>query len=261
MESKERTSDKPFARLLQIMDVVSQHPSGATMMEIVEQLGIPKSSVYRLVKNLVEEAYLQGGGRHGRYRLGRRFLRQYHNSVSNRNLTELVRPVLRHLSSEFAEVIYLNSLSGLQVRPVCAEFPQSETSRTLILPGDFFPVHATASGKVLCAYQELGIRQKMLGRDELPAFRPNTITDRDLLQQELEKVREQGYAIIDDELDENVFAISVPVFSGSAGVIHSVAVLGFKEDLLARHPIVESVQLLRQGAEEIAHLLSISKLS
>ncbi|SDZ80643.1 IclR family transcriptional regulator [Microbulbifer marinus] len=254
-------SDKPFSRMLRIMDVVSAHPSGATMAEMVEQLDIPISSIYRLVKNLVDEEYLQGGGRHGRYRLGRRFLRQYHSSVATRNLVELVRPTLRHLCDQFDEVVYFNSLTGLTIRPVCAEFPHSEKARTVIMPGDFFPVHASASGKVLCAYQEPAVQKEMLGSNELEQFRPNTITDRKALEEEFDKVKKQGYALIDDELDENVFAMSVPIHSDNAGVIYSLAVVCVKERLLSRMKIPEVARLLRQGANEISQTLTSNPLS
>ncbi|SHE56701.1 transcriptional regulator, IclR family [Microbulbifer donghaiensis] len=254
-------SDKPFSRMLRIMDVVSAHPSGATMAEMVEQLDIPISSIYRLVKNLVDEEYLQGGGRHSRYRLGRRFLRQYHSSVATRNLVELVRPTLRHLCDQFDEVVYFNTLAGLSIRPICAEFPRSEKARTVIMPGDFFPVHASASGKVLCAYQEPAVQKEMLGSDELEQFRPNTITDRKALKEEFDRVKKQGYAVIDDELDENVFAMGVPIHSDTAGVIYSLAVVCFKERLLSRLTIPEVARLLRQGASEINQTLSSNPLS
>ncbi len=254
-------SHKPLGRLLRIMDVVSAHPSGATMAEMVQQLDIPISSVYRLVKSLVEEEYLQGGGRHGRYRLGRRFLRQYHSSVATRNLVELVRPTLRHLCEQLDEVVIFNSLVGLQVRPVCAEFPRSEKARTMIVPGDFFPVHASASGKVICAFQEEAVRREMVDRCELEGFRANTITDRDELQAEFARIRLRGFAVIDDELDENVYAVSAPVKAGTAGVIYCLTVAAFKEALLARWSIAEVARHLRLGADEIAQTLESRPLS
>lgn len=246
--------------MLEIMDVVSMHPSGATMMEVADRLDFPKSSVYRLVNNLVEEGYLEGGGRHSRYRLGRRFLRQYHNSALSKNLVDLARPALHYLSTQLDEAVNMNSLIGLHIHPVCAEFPRSETVRTMIMPGDFFPIHATASGKVICAFQESALQQEMLEHNELVRYRPNTIVDRESLIHELAQVKAQGYATIDDELDENVLAISVPVMLGNAGVIYSIGVVGFRQRILSKNSVLEIVKQLRVGAEEISRLLASSRL-
>ena len=251
---------KPFSRLLEIMDIVSLHPSGATMTELVEQLELPKSTTYRLVKTLVEEDYLQGQGRHGRYRLGRRFIRQYHNSASSKQLVDQVRPVLRQLCNQFDEVVNMNRLLGDQIRPVSAEFPRSNNTRAMIMPGDSFPIHATASGKVICAYQPLEIQQRMLNNNRLTRFRPNTITDPEALTAELEQVKQQGYAVIDDELDKDVLAVSVPIQSGTAGVVYSLGLVGFHQRMLENHDMPVMVKQLKLAANEISQLLESARL-
>ena len=81
---------KPLARVVAVMDVISTHPSGATVMEVAERLDLPKTTAYRIMRALVDVSYLTGGGRHGRYRLGPRFVRQYQNSVSTRHIVNLV---------------------------------------------------------------------------------------------------------------------------------------------------------------------------
>lgn len=248
-------ASKPLARSIDIMDVVSSHPSGATMTEVAERLKLPKATVYRMMRSLTELGYLSGEGRHSRYRLGQRFLRQYHNSVSNRHIINLVRPTLRHLARLLDEVVYLNALVGVDVQATCAEFPRSESARAMVMPGDLFPVHATASGKVLCAFQETEMQQQMLAAAELTAFRPKTLTDQAMLQRALAQVVAQGYAISDDEIDRDIYAVSVPVTVEGAGVLYSLGVNGVKERMLANRDLSQIVKLLKQGAVEIAQLL------
>lgn len=254
------TDSKPLSRSLAIMDVVSQHPSGATMMEIVERLQLPKSSTYRLVKSLVDEGYLQGQGRYSRYRLGRRFIRQYHNSALTRHLLQIVRPILRQLCALLDEVVYLNTLVGREIRAVTAEFPRSITARTMILPGDNFPVHASASGKVLCAFQESALRKQLIAECNFEPFRPNTITNPAQIEEEFATVRERGYATIEDELDENVFAVAVPIEMDGAGVIYSLALVGPQQEILRHHTANELIRALRQAASEISQVLASSRL-
>lgn len=254
------SESKPVSRMLNIMDVVSIHPSGATMLEITEQLQLPRSSTYRLVRSLVTEGYLQGEGRHSRYRLGQRFLRQYHNSALTKKLVNLVRPTLRHLCGQLEEVVNINSLVGWQIRPVCAEFPSAKLARAIIMPGDLFPVHASASGKVICAFQELALQEEMLIHNDMVCYRPNTITDQESLLSELADVKKQGFAIIDDELDEDVLAVAVPIAAGSAGVIYSLGMVAYRQRILENRSIPSIVKQLKQGAAEIAQILASSRL-
>lgn len=246
---------KPLLRAIEIMDVVSAHPSGATIMDIAGRTGLPKATAYRLVTSLKEVGYLSGGGRHSRYRLGPRFLRQYQNSVSIRHIVNQVRPTLRHLAGLLDEVVYLNTLAMDEVRAICAEFPRSESARMMVMPGDLFPIHATASGKVLCAFQDRELQRQMIDAAELQPYRPKTISNKAQLETELERVAELGYGLSDDEIDENVYAISVPVRIEGAGVLYSLGVNGVKSRILAKRDLKQIVKLLQQSAEEVARLL------
>ena len=74
--------NRPLARALETMDVVSAATGGATIREIAGALELPRATAYRLVRSLERLGYLQGdGARSARYRPGRRFLRQHHHNV------------------------------------------------------------------------------------------------------------------------------------------------------------------------------------
>ncbi len=249
------TVSKPLSRSLDIMDVVSAHPSGATMTEVSARLQLPPATVFRMVRNLTELGYLEGQGRHSRYRLGKRFLRQYHNSVFSRHIVNTVRPALRYLTDLLDEVIYLNALVIDEVQAVCAEFPSSQSARTLVMPGDDFPVHATASGKVLCAFQDPELMEKMLDKTGFTRYRPNTLVDRDSVRRELARVREQGYGTSDEELDADVFAVSVPVTVEGVGVMYSLGVNGVKSRMQQNLVLADTVATLRQHAARLGELL------
>ena len=246
---------KPLSRAVAVMDVISAHPSGATVMEVADRLHLPKTTAYRIIKALVEVGYLSGGGRHYRYRYGPRFVRQYQNSVATRQIVILVRPTLRNLSGLLDEVVYLNVLALDEVRAVCAEFPPVHTARTMVMPGDLFPIYATASGKVLCAFQDPPLRQKMMDEVEFIPFRPNTIRSKADLEREITQVAEQGFGISDDEIDEDVYAISVPVKLESGGVFYSLGVNGVKGRILEKRDLPEIVKTLTVYAADIALLL------
>ena len=246
---------KPLARSLDIMDVVSAHPSGATMSEVAQALEIPAPTVYRMMRNLTELGYLRGEGRHSRYRLGQRFLRQYHNAASTRNLINAVRPSLRHLAATLDDVVYLNALVRDDIKAVCAEFPDTRSARAMVMPGDLFPIHATASGKVLCAYQEPEQQNRMMDSVEFTPYMENTIADRAQLEVELLQVKSQAYGLSDEEIEEGVFAVSVPIAIEGRGVIYSLGVNGTKGRMLEKRSLQSLVSLLHGTAREMGLLL------
>ena len=248
-------SSKPLARALDIMDIVAAHPSGATMSEVAERLELPAPTAFRIIRHLTELGYLVGQGRHSRYRLGERFMRQYHNNITARQLVNIVRPTLRHLAAELDEVVYLNTLVIDEVRAICAEFPHSESARSMVMPGDRFPIHATASGKVVFAFQSQELQQQMIATEQLQPFRPNTQTEPEAVLSMLQGVRDQGFAVSDDEIDKDVYAVAVPIKLDGTGVIYSLGINGIKSRMLAKRDLEQIVKLLKRSAQQLSQLL------
>ena len=244
-----------LVRATEVMDVVTSHRSGATIMEVANKLELPKATAYRLVKSLVDVGYLTGGGRHGRYRLGPRFLRQYHNSIATKLVIDQVRPTLTQLAIDLDETTYLMTLVDREVRPICAEFPRLSSARLMIDHGELLPIHASSAGKVLAAYQDERLREQLIEEAEMDSYQPQTITDREQLRSELQLVRRQGYAVCDNEIDDGILAISVPIHLSGSGVIYSLGCNGMKNRLLEHQGFDKIVRLLKQRALELSGLL------
>lgn len=229
------------------MDLVACS-NGLTVSEISSALDLPLPTAHRLVGSLADIGYLSGGGRGSSYRLGPRLYRQLHFSLSPHALSGVVSPILQLLADELQETVFVACLKGEKISLGVAAFP-SQSVRALVHPGHLFPVHASSAGKVICAFQSKPFIDRAL-QQPLEAFRPNTATSTRLLLEQYELIRRQGYAGIDDELDEGVYALSCPVRI-HGNVLYSVGVVGIRERLLNRFPTDVLVAYLREAANEL----------
>jgi IclR family transcriptional regulator, acetate operon repressor len=217
-------ASKPLKRSLDIMDLMTGNPRGCSVKEISDAIGLPMPTAYRLVLSLVDAGYLQGAGRHALYRLGQRYWRQVHACRRRPDLADAVRELLSELAGRMDEAVFMTQLRGRSIQPLGAAFPRNR-AKSLIQPGDVYPIHASSSGKLIAAHQNPSLRDEMLVHCDFKRYQSQTITSRKVLEREFEEIRRQGYAECDDELDRGVYAMSCPVETPELGVIYSVGVV------------------------------------
>ncbi len=152
-------------------------------------------------------------------------------------LDVIAEAILAKLAEETGETVALYVRAG--PRRICvAQVPSAQPVRFTARLGMDNPIHTGAMGKVLLAFSDAAERDEILDRTELTAYTPATITDRGVLDRELAKVREAGYAESRGERSAGVAAISAPVYGPDKGVLAALAILGPSErlddDVLAR---------------------------
>jgi DNA-binding IclR family transcriptional regulator len=118
--------------------------------------------------------------------------------------------------------------------------------------GQHIPLHATSNGKVLLSGLDQERLDAVLGK--LPTYTPSTITRKPKLREELERVREQGYAVAVDELEVGLTAAAAPVRNAHGDVVASMSVSGptFR---LTPDRMDDVVRLLVEAADEVSHRL------
>jgi DNA-binding IclR family transcriptional regulator len=116
-----------------------------------------------------------------------------------------------------------------------------------------FPLHATSTGKVLLAYLSPSQRASLLPKS-LPSYTTRTITDSAKLHAELDRVRAQGYAISNEELEEHLVAIGAPVRDHDGIVIAAISLSG-PASRLPRERMSALIPQVMQTAEEISRVL------
>jgi DNA-binding IclR family transcriptional regulator len=198
-------------RTLRILSVVAQdHPGGATMTEIAEQLSLPAPTAHRILKVLAAEGFLQRDESSLRYFPGEH-LRRIAGTVRRASVAELATPHLRSLSDAFQETVFLAQWSGARV--VCVALAESPRPlHVTVQIGTELPLHAAASARVLLAHRSSDAQIKqLLGSKRLPQFMPATPATAAEVVERLRLIRDRGYDVCDNELEASVWAISAPV--------------------------------------------------
>lgn len=209
-ELAEINGDTPALRLLSLLELIAAKDLGVSLQALVDETGLPKATLHRMLQQLESAAYLQRGADGRQYRAGTR-LRRFAESLLFHSVHHGARhAVLRHLVDEVGESCNLTALSGSEV----VYLDRVETPAPLrfyLHPGSRVPVHCSASGKVLLAQMTPAERRQLLGHAPLAAYTPQTLTDFDRLEAEIRAVKRQGFAIDNEEFLPGLLCLAVLV--------------------------------------------------
>ena len=237
-------------RALGILEVLARTgESGVT--EIAVELGVHKSTAFRLVATLEAHRLVEQTSDRGRYRLGMGILRLAGATTARLDLVQEARPISRQLAADTGETVNIAVLaesSALYLDQVAG----SSALQPHNWVGQHIPLHATSNGKVLLSGLEPDRLEEVLG--SLAAYTGHTITRKKALREELDRVREQGYAVAVDELEVGLTAVAAPVRNAHGDVVASMSVSG-PSFRLPEDRLTEVVRLVVSAAEEVSHRL------
>ncbi len=212
-------------RALAILETIAEGTDGLTNSEISRQLRIPKSTASYILRCLERRGYLYREAEGGKYRLGLKVLDLSHGALKGLNLRDLARPVLHALVDRVNLTAHLAILErGEAVYIERVEAPGFIKMDTWV--GRRMYVHSTSIGKVLTAWQPREEVEKILAEHGLKKRTPKTITVASKFLHELDRVRNLGYAIDDEENSTGVRCIAAPVFNTAGAVEAAVGVSG-----------------------------------
>ncbi len=236
-------------RYAAVLEAVAAAPEGLSLSEVVRASGLPRGTVHRLIGALAGAGFL--APRDGRkiYVLGPRLLRLLHAGAPPGAIASLLGPLLEDLAARYQETAFVAKLVGKTVRSVAMVTPASE-SRSYVQPGRIMPIHAAASAKAIFAFQDERLIERMLRRPR------RTFTDRTRVavaqvRADLKRVRRQGYAVCDGELDPGVLSYACPVHLPQVGVLYSIGMVGLSQRL-GRYGADDVVGALRAAAERVS---------
>lgn len=200
----------PLERAFTILDIVASANREIALIEIVQASGLPQSSVFRLAANLVETGMLDFNPKNKTYRAGARALRLSLFLIGQKKFAEIVRPSLEAISRATEETAYFVLYDAEGAR-LFDYFVPEIGDQAFIHPGFTFPTHATAAGKVIAAFSPAD-ELAALTSGPFERYQDTTIVDRAELLKYLKRVKKQGFATNDSELDSDVFSACAPVY-------------------------------------------------
>jgi IclR family transcriptional regulator, acetate operon repressor len=232
-----------------VLEVLVRARRPVTLSELMQATDLPKPTLHRTLALFEEAGFLarEPGGR--AYIIGERLSRFALDVLRNDGAAAERRTILRRVVSEITETCNLAVLKKgalIYLDRVEAPWPL----KLHLAEGGGLPPHCCASGKLLLAHLPAPERQRLLGLLPLERFTERTITDRAVLESELDRIVNVGYAVDNEEYVLGVACVAVPVRNRHGEVIAALAVQG----ATARLPLMRAIEFiprLRAAAAEI----------
>ena len=209
---------------LRILKSFSTFEPTKRVNELSKSLGLGKSTVSRLLSTLASEGFVTKDEKTNAYRLGLSVLTLGGIITNDLEIHKEATPVLSKLVNDTGETAHLAILDELETIYIHKE-ECNHPVRILTHLGRRNPSYCTSSGKVLLAFSESNIVEKVI-EEGLVAHMNNTLTNPDQLRNELETIRQQGFAVSTEELTEGTRSVAAPIRDYTGQIVSAVAVVG-----------------------------------
>jgi DNA-binding IclR family transcriptional regulator len=236
-------------RAISVLEILARRGS-AGVSEVAEEIGVHKSTAFRLLGALEDRGLVEQATDRGKYQLGFGILRLASAIPRRLDLVRQGRTVLDELAVTFGETVNLAVIQSHyavnldQARGSAAVSAQNWT-------GQLTPLHATSSGKVLLAHQPPESRKRLLDAAKLTRFTGQTLTSRKALDAQLELALTDGYATTYEEFEDGLNAVAAAVRDHTGEVVAAVSVSGPAYRLDKRR-ITALVDDLKVGVDRIS---------
>ncbi len=242
---------KAIGRALDVLECFEDEQTSLSLMEISQQIGLPESSLFRVLLTLESRGYLRQNA-DGSYRLT---LRVLYGKARERSdiIRELMRPYLRTLASQFNETASLGHVVEDRIH-VLDSINALHEMRIINLPGRVLPPHCSSLGKSITAFQQPELIDRILEVYGLYRRTPQTIIDRQAVMREYELVRLNGYAMDREEATEGGICIGVPIRLDGSTVRSAISVSAPSSRMTAERE-KEILEGLLSTANEVTGLL------
>lgn len=226
--------------------------------ELSKRLKLHKNNVFRLLATLESRGYIEQNKATENYRLGLKALELGQTFIKQMGLLRQAKPILEQMVEESNETSYVaiykeNHIVYLDV------VETNLTVRVVSRVGSRLPAYCTASGKVHMAQMTEEELDDLLAHIKFVQHTPTTITTAEAMRAELSKVREQGYAFDDEELDLGVRCIAAPIKDYTRRIVGAISISGPTMRVSNARIESELVPLVLKASEELSTRLGYPK--
>jgi IclR family pca regulon transcriptional regulator len=207
-ESRGAHHVQSLERGLAVIRAFGEGAHALTLSDVARTTGLTRAAARRFLLTLADLGYVSFDGKY--FSLTARVLELGYSFLSSLSLPQVAQPHLERLSAEVHESCSASVLEGTDIVYV-ARVAVSRIMTVSINVGTRFPAHATSMGHVLLAGLDTDALDQYLETARLSRLTSHTLTSADALRSELARVREQGYALVDQELEEGLRSMAAPV--------------------------------------------------
>ena len=260
--AREIPGAQALRRGLSLLDIVAETP-GLRFSEIADRAGLTRATAHRMLATLVEAGLLRTDERDQRFHLGFKLFEMAHRVWDQFDLRSAAEPELERLCDLADETVRLAILEGDDVLYI----DQRESLQVVRLGngvGARASAYASGAGKAILAHLDPLLRDQCLNRLTLHPFTARTITDRDVLVQQLDLTKARGYAVSADEQNEGISSVAAPILDHRARAIGAIAIVGpsyrlgsDKLHMLGRD-VMEAARRISGNAGQVAMSIAIN---
>lgn len=208
-------------RGLSVIRAFGEESPELTLSDVARSTGLTRAAARRFLLTLVELGYVRTDGR--RFALRPRVLELGYSYLSALSLPQVAEPHMERLVAHVSESCSLSVLDDTDVVYV-GRVPMKRIMTVSISVGTRFPAYATSMGRVLLSHQDDAWQEAYLARAVLQPLTRHTVTDPDLLRTLLTRVRRHGHCLVDQELEDGLRSIAVPVRDRAGAVVAAMNV-------------------------------------
>ena len=243
-------SVQSIERVFDIIELLSTERDGVALTEIGRQLGLHKSTVHRLMTVLRDRGYIEKNDSTGCYRLGPQFVELTSVYLNDVEIKTEAEPYLKALSQLVNRTVFMAVRHGAEVVYI-DKSEQFNSLRKYSIIGRRKPIYCTSLGKALLLDHSDDQIDELLADIVFHKSTPNTIVDLDRFRQHMQQLREQGWAVDDEEDDVGIRCVGAPIRDYRGSII---AAISMSWNRAQEDPPVESVApYVVHAAQKISH--------
>lgn len=226
MEDK-NTGNQSLIRALRLLEILSDYPNGCPLAKITELSGLNKSTVHRLLQGLQSEGYIKPANLAGSYRLTTKCLSIGQKMLASLNIIHIASPYLEQLNLNLGETVNFSKREDDHAIMIYKLEPTGGMLKTRAYIGQYLQLYCSAMGKIYLAYErDLNYlnRYWQSHQENIQQLTRNTITELDVMKEELDEIRRNQFAMDKEENEIGVVCIACPIFDVAHNVDYALSV-------------------------------------
>lgn len=235
--------------LFQVFD--EAHPR-LTATQVGQRCGLSRTAARRYLLTLLHLGYMASDGK--MFWLTPHVLRLGQSYLESARLPRIVQPFLQRLTAGTQEISYVSVLDGVEIVYIARNGPNRAMNTGFVL-GARVPAQVTAAGMLLLALQGEAAVDHWLATQVLTPFTAHTITDKARMRRELARVRQQGWALSDQQLDLSYRGVAVPLRDHKGELVASLSVSLPMQHESSEDALLRVLPLLRETAQAMRNLI------
>ena len=252
-DDPQRYSIRAIDRAMRVLMGFTTANAELTIGALASSAEVPRSTAFRILATLEATGFVERGTIADTYRLGPSALLVGGAALRQLDFQQRLRPQLEALMQATGETVHLVIFRERQTL-VVDKIDSYHAIRLVSNIGFRSPLHATSAGKLMLAHQPAARIDQILDDHEFTPFTEKTLTNADALRQHFVQIREQGYAVDDEEFEAGLRCVAAPIRDSSRAVFAGVSISG-PTQRMTHAKVATVIPLLLEQAEQMSRTL------